>query len=250
MYGIPEHGLRLAERQPAADDRATALMERFRAGGGREVFDELTHLTSDLLLRRARHRLRYCGDRIDPYEVVQDAFINIFRYPDRFDARRPAAFRTWATTIVDNVIRRHLRRQRRQGTIALRSLELLELEPDRQRSGPQAQAIGVEESGTAALAYQLFLGLYLSAYQTLTPRERFVLQMIEVRGLRYAELGSELELRPEALKMVVFRARRRIFEWIEHALPALDRPQQPPVELTESEPRWQRGHRRPAAVAG
>jgi DNA-directed RNA polymerase specialized sigma24 family protein len=36
--------------------------------------------------------------------------------------------------------------------------------------------------------------------------------MVEVRGLRYAELAKVLRIRPEALKMVVFRARKRILD--------------------------------------
>jgi len=39
-----------------------------------------------------------------------------------------------------------------------------------------------------------------------------VLQMVEVRRMRYAELAAVLGIRPEALKMVVFRARKRLYE--------------------------------------
>nr|HET7859075.1 hypothetical protein [Caldimonas sp.] len=46
----------------------------------------------------------------------------------------------------------------------------------------------------------------------LSERERFVLQMVEVRCMRYAALAAVLAIRPEALKMIVFRARKRIFD--------------------------------------
>ena len=62
------------------------------------------------------------------------------------------------------------------------------------------------------LALGLLLQCYLTAYQELGERERFVLQMVEIRGMRYAELAQVLGIRPEALKMVVFRARKRIQE--------------------------------------
>ena len=38
-------------------------------------------------------RARYLDPAVDPQELLQDAFINIYRYPDRFDASRPGAFR-------------------------------------------------------------------------------------------------------------------------------------------------------------
>jgi len=60
--------------------------------------------------------------------------------------------------------------------------------------------------------------MYLAAFQRLSDRERFVLEMVEVRGLRYAELADLVGIRPEALKMVVFRGRRRIAQRIEQQL--------------------------------
>mgnify|MGYP000337793664 CR=1 FL=1 len=51
-------------------------------------------------------------------------------------------------------------------------------------------------------------------------RERFVLQMVEVRQTRYAELATVLGIRAEAIKMVVFRARKRIFDRIGQQLMA------------------------------
>ena len=52
--------------------------------------------------------------------------------------------------------------------------------------------------------------------------EREVLEMVELQGLRYAEIAQRAHKRPEAIKMVVFRARRRIHEriaaWLSAAL--------------------------------
>jgi DNA-directed RNA polymerase specialized sigma24 family protein len=56
------------------------------------------------------------------------------------------------------------------------------------------------------------LHAYLLAFERLSERERYVLQMVEVRRMRYAGLAQILGIRPEALKMVVFRARKRIHE--------------------------------------
>jgi RNA polymerase sigma factor (sigma-70 family) len=187
-------------------------MDLFRRTGSDEVFEQLVKLTANQMMRRVRRRVRFAGDHLDPHELLQDAYVNIFRYPDRFNASRPTAFRAWATTIVDNTVRRHLRRTRCGVEMSLRPMEVLSPEADDHARAPEAVMIDGECEQAFARAYGLLLTLYLGAYQQLSEREQFVLQMVEVRGLRYVELGKALRIRPEAVKMVVFRARRRIFE--------------------------------------
>lgn len=201
-----------SEVDSEVDGCATRLMDAFRRTGSEEVFEQLVKLTTGHLMRRVRRRVRFAGDRLDPHELLQDAYVNIFRYPDRFNASRPGAFRAWATTIVDNTVRRHLRRTRTGIELSLRPMEVLSQEADDHARLPEAAMIEGESEVALARAFSVFLVLYLGAYQQLSEREQFVLQMVEVRSLRYVELGKVLRIRPEAVKMVVFRARRRIFE--------------------------------------
>jgi len=193
---------------------ATAVMDLFRRTASREAFDCLVHLTASQLMNRVRLRLRYLGDQLDPQEMLQDAFINIYRYPDKFDASRPSAFAAWSSTIVDNTIRRHLRRGQTGLDVSLRPSEMLAQHPDEPCVDPRQRVEDREEYEMAVSGYRVFLAFYLAAYQTLSERERFVLQMVEVRNMRYAQLAGVLGIRPEALKMVVFRARKRIQERI------------------------------------
>ena len=206
------------ESDATADAVSTRLMDLFRRTGAEEVFDCLVRLTSAQLLQRVRAKARYLGPGMDPEEIHQDVIINIYRYPDRFDARRPGAFRAWSSTIVDNTIRRHLRKSQ-AGHVVLRPAEILAEQADLSRPDPGQQAIEGEEYDNTVRAYRLFLFLYLEAFRTLSDRERFVLQMVEVRRMRYAQLATILGIRPEALKMVVFRARRRIADQIRGMLP-------------------------------
>lgn len=187
-------------------------MDEFRQTGSVEVFEELFRLTAAELMRRVRRRVRYAGDHLDPQELLQDAYVNIFRYPDRFDPTRPAAFRAWSTTIVDNTVRRHLRRSRGSLEVSLRPSDVLNEEADVHARAPEAAMIAGESQEELARAYALFLAAYWTCYEQLGEREQFALQMVEVHGMRYAELGGVLGIRAEAVKMVVFRARRRICE--------------------------------------
>lgn len=198
-----------AQRQPAL---ATALMDEYRRTGSPEVFEGLVQLAGPQLSARVRSRLRFLGAHFDPHEILQDAIINIYRYPDRFEASRPGAFAAWSSTIVDNTIRRQMRRQRSGIDCSLSPSEVLAQHPGAQVHEPDRQAEDHEECVQTLGAFRLLLQFYLAAFHRLSERERFVLQMVEVRRMRYAELATILGIRPEALKMVVFRARKRVHE--------------------------------------
>jgi RNA polymerase sigma factor (sigma-70 family) len=191
---------------------ATSLMDVFRSTGDREVFECLVQWAGPQLHARIRSRLRGLGAMFDANEILQDTIVNIYRYPDRFLASRPGAFAAWSSTIVDNAIRRQLRRQRQGIDLALSAPEVLQEQADVGMREPSLVAQDHEECSATASAFSLLLQVYLAAFRTLSEREQFVLQMVEVRSMRYAELATVLAIRPEALKMIVFRARKRIFD--------------------------------------
>ena len=149
---------------------------------------------------------------MDPNEVWQDTIVNIYRYPDRFLATRPGAFAAWSSTIVDNAIRRLLRRSKQDLATVLRDPEVMQEQVDKSMREPSLEAENNEECFVTARAFGLVLHAYLLAFEQLSDRERYVLQMVEVRRMRYAGIAQILGMRPEALKMVVFRARKRINE--------------------------------------
>ena len=197
---------------------ATALMDAYRRTRDPLAFDGLVRWVSPQLRARLRSRLRRLRVGLDPDEVLQDTFVNIYRYPDRFQASRPGAFAAWSTTIADNAIRRQLRRTKRDQSVTLRDPEVLQASADVSAAEPSRQAESQEECAATASAMGVVLGAYLACYRELSERERFVLQMVEVKKTRYAELAGVLGIRPEALKMVVFRARKRLFERLGRAL--------------------------------
>ena len=203
------------------DQRATTLMVTYRDTRSHDAFEALINLTHDQLLQRVRVRSRSLGGRVDPQELLQDAFINMFRYPSRFDGSKPSAFRVWSSAIVDNAIRRHMRQPRSGPEISLQPTEILAQEPSR-ISDPGLLVVQNETCAQTAVAYRVFLQVYLAAYERLSSRERFVLRMVEVKGLRYARIGELIGARSDAVKMIVFRGRQRIFKHIEAILLADD----------------------------
>lgn len=199
---------------------STLLMDLFRRSRSAEVFDVLMEQSSPQMMRRIRTRLRFRGGHLDPAEVLQDTYVNIYRYPSQFDGRRVGAFHAWSARIVDNAISRQLRGNTNGRELRLLPLEILDQESESPDRDPGAQAIAKESCEQVVRAMALFLQVYLDAYTRLSARERFVLQMVEVHSMRYVELAEVLEIRPEALKMVVFRARRRIFARVQRVLDA------------------------------
>lgn len=191
---------------------ATLVMDLYRETRDPEVFEALVGLRRDFLLRRVRFRIRQLGAALEAEEVFQDVLVNVYRYPDRFDARRPGAFRAWVSTIVDNAIRRRFRKRASAPELVLTpDDELCRAEDVRSRE-PIDEAAGREAGERAAAAVGILLAAYWQAYTSLNERERLVLHLVEVEGRRYAEVAERLGIRPEALKMVVFRARRRIHD--------------------------------------
>jgi RNA polymerase sigma factor (sigma-70 family) len=204
-------GAALATGVLRAAAAATALMDEYRRSGDAASFECLIALVSHGLLQRVRSRLRHSGSHVDPHEVLQDAIINIYRYPDRFLANKPGAFAAWSARIVDNSVHRSLRRRRSQSHV-LSNSEVVEQQADVHVREPVREAEDHEECAQTLSAFSIVLQAYLCAYQGLSGRERFVLAQVEVEGMRYHQLAAQLAIRPEALKMVVFRARKRVFD--------------------------------------
>ena len=199
------------------DQELTRIMDGFRRSRDPELFERLAKLAAPRMLDRVRTRARFASGRVDPQEIVQDALVNIYLYPDRFDAAKPGAFRAWSSMILDNALRRWLRKN--QGGPRMQSVDWLAEEPDQRAHEPMWAVIEGEQGAEDERTWCLFLALYLRAYGRLQEKERFVLQMVEVHGKSYAELAGELGIRREALKMAVFRARRRLLQRLSETLP-------------------------------
>lgn len=143
----------------------------------------------------------------DPLEVLQDAYVNIYRYAGSFRADEARSFRVWSRTIVGNLVRRaRLPRP-------ARSLDALPEgvgEPVDRKASPAEELVRGEDVRAMARAWLIVMLQYAAAYERLSPRDRMALDMIEVQGLSYAEAGRRLRVGISNMKMIMFRSRRRI----------------------------------------
>jgi RNA polymerase sigma-70 factor, ECF subfamily len=192
------------------DSLSTRLMEAFRLRQGRGAFGLLYELNSQHLLIQVAARLRRYGSKADPRDVLQEVFFNVYRYPHRFNAEREDAFRVWSAMIVRNTVLKHLRSLGRGGRGEL-ALEDLAGEPQAASdASPLQGALDTESRRECAQVYLTYLHLYLRFYSMLSERERKALHLVEVDEVSYREAADQLGIKLENLKMVIFRARRKI----------------------------------------
>ncbi|MBL8863264.1 MAG: RNA polymerase sigma factor [Planctomycetes bacterium] len=191
------------------DAVSTRLMESFRTRNGRATFGLLYELNADHILLQVAGRLRRFASRSDPRDVLQEVFFNIYRYPHRFNAEREDAFRVWSAMIVRNTVLKHLRSLGRAAKHQV-AAEDLHAQPAVPASSPLSGAIEAESQGECARVYLTYLHLYLHFYGMLSERERAALHMVEVDETSYRAAAEALGIKLENLKMVIFRARRKI----------------------------------------
>jgi RNA polymerase sigma factor (sigma-70 family) len=191
------------------DALSTRLMECFRLTQSRGAFGLLYELNGPHLLIQVSARLRRYGSHADPGDVLQEVFFNVYRYPHRFDASREDAFRVWSAMIVRNTVLKHLRSLSRSGRAEVPYEDLPE-QPETNEVSPLGGVIQDESREECARVYLNYLQLYLQFYSMLSDRERRALHLVEVEELSYRQTAAELEIKLENLKMVIFRARRKI----------------------------------------
>jgi len=199
------------------DQVSTLLMAAYRDTASNEAFGLLYELNHEGVLRLIYHHLRRSYYAVDAADVLQEVFFNIFRYPFKFNPDRPSAFRNWTYSIVRNTCLKHSRKAQRNRAISLgapigdpddeMTLELV----DEAGATPFQQTSDDEALENLVGAWTLYLHFYLHAYRCLTPREKRALYLVEVDVLPYKEVAAMLDVRVENLKMMIFRARRKVY---------------------------------------
>lgn len=209
---LVRRGVRLL---PAADEGdealenrlGTALMALWRDTRSEEAFETLYSATEAAVLAWIRSLVSRSGGGVDPTEVLQDTFVNVFRYPSGFRDSHVGSYRVWVRTIAGNIVRRARARRSRPSLSALPEGAAEPVDP---RGRPDDQIVREEQESGLCTAWLIFLHHYGEAWKTLRPRDRLALQMVEVEGRSYTEAGELLRVGRSNMKMIVFRSRKRI----------------------------------------
>ena len=173
------------------------LVEAINAGDA-ELFPEL--------IRRYERKwynfgMRMCRDVQDTEDMVQDAFINVFKYLNDF--RYETKFKNWLYRIATSTC---LKKKRKSKYAPERELSLDEFIPDENAEIP------VQVPGWASIPLDQLLNEALSAIikegvASLPEKYRMVLVLRDMEGFSTAETTQVLGLTTENIKVRLHRAR-------------------------------------------
>jgi len=171
-------------KPPTAEDSAEELAVRAR-DGSRVSFDELVVRYRPQLVAFLSRRLASAADAED---VAQETFVRAYDHLGGYDPARP--FSTWLFAIAKNVAANHaIARTRRD--------------------------VREQESGRSELAADERVdasGLWQRAAAVLHPGPYRVLWLRYAQGMTVREIASELGRSAVAIKVMLFRARRRLLQ--------------------------------------
>ena len=175
-------------KPPTAADSAEELAVRAR-DGSRVSFDELVVRYRPQLVAFLARRLASAADAED---VAQETFVRAYDHLDRYDPARP--FSTWLFAIAKNVAANHaLARTRRDA----RELEGSRREPaDDRADDDRASASDIWQRAAAVLH----------------PGPYRVLWLRYAQGMTVSEIATALGRSSVAIRVMLFRARRRLLE--------------------------------------
>jgi RNA polymerase sigma-70 factor, ECF subfamily len=176
-------------------DPDVALMERVR-GGDSAAFRELFAKYSEALVNFA---YRFIGRRDRAEELVQDAFLQIYRARGRYEAK--ARFTTYLYRVATNLCLNELRRFEYQG-----KTEPLEGNLNRDDDAGRELADDRIPAAEDRLAGMETGGRIKGVLDKLPPNQRVALLLSRVEGLSYQEVAKCLETTESAVKSLIFRA--------------------------------------------
>jgi RNA polymerase sigma factor (sigma-70 family) len=214
---LPRPDAVLLTEQDFADWVSTCLMDCYKDTGEPAVFALLFELNRGSFLHAIQSNLRRSFHHVDAQDVLQEVFLNIYRYPHRFHADKADAFRGWGHRIARNTLLKFLKGEARLARFHTIDEEVLQPEDLRGRR-PDRAASEAESADVVNHAYLLYLQLYLVHFGRLSQKERLALTMVEVQDVSYRDAAEVLGIRLENLKMVIFRGRRKIFRGMARSL--------------------------------
>lgn len=162
-----------------------------RAGADPDLFAVLVRRYEPAFLRRARSILK---DPEDAREVVQDAFVKIYLYADRYHEREGASFASWAYTILNRVA--YTRYTARRGERERRA----DLLPEQYESLP--------DSAAEFLAPLSLRNEVLAVLAVLPESAARILRLQFLEGKSQTDIARKEGLSIAAVKTRVLRAKR------------------------------------------
>ena len=172
--------------------------------GDAHAFQELVARYRERLLNFVDRRI---GDRERSEDLVQEAFLRVYRHLHRFDPTRK--FSTWIYTIASNLAKNELRNRSRSPLVYYQSL--------RPQGDEDQRPLQFEDSSTrpdAMYAHRYLRETVEAAVALLAPHHREVFVMRELEGRSYEDIARLTSVNLGTVKSRLNRARRAFAERI------------------------------------
>jgi RNA polymerase sigma-70 factor, ECF subfamily len=188
---------------PTAQLEITALIDAHLAGNP-QAFGEIV---SRYQVRLLNFVYRMIGDRERAEDLVQEAFLRVYRHLDRFDRERK--FSTWIYTIASNLAKNELRNRSRS--------PLVTFEQARPRNEPEQRPVDFEDPDSRP--DDLYERRHLKALvdetvAQLSSHHREVFVLRELEGKSYEEIAEIMHCNLGTVKSRLNRARQSFAELI------------------------------------
>lgn len=175
---------------------------RLVLAGDRNAFGPIVEANQDHVYRLV---LRLTGNEQDAMDVTQEAFWKAYRELGSF--RGDCRLGVWLYRIAYNKALDFLRSRQRRPTVSL--------EADTEDGDTETMAIPDARYDPAAIYEQKELAESLrEAMASLSPEHRTILELRELGGLSYEEIGTQLGLNPGTVKSRLNRAREQAAEFL------------------------------------
>ena len=172
------------------DDELASLVGQVRRGDD-AAFDTLARRVRDRIRAWAR---RLVADGDDAEDVTQLVLVRMHRRLDDFEGR--SRFASWLYRITRNVALERRRVEERRSALLARELE---------HQGELCGEIIGEADDVRRL--QQLVATHLAA---LSPRQREVFELVELRGVSVSEAAARLGIEASTVRVLLLRARRTI----------------------------------------
>lgn len=158
---------------------------------------------------RAFHlAVRVLRDEESARDVVQDAFLKVYRSLDRFEGR--SGFYTWLYRVVMNLCLDAKRRDRSKQQVEWEETAAVRVDPGSADSANEAYRESASPAG--ALERKELRSIVARAIDQLPDDARETLVLREVEGLSYAEIATCLDVPKGTVMSRLHHARRRVRE--------------------------------------
>lgn len=184
-----------ADALDALDD---AVLASRAVDGDFAAFEKIVERHRDKAYRLA---LGLTKSEADAQDVVQEAFINIYRKLDTFNG--DAQLSSWMYRIVVNAALMRLRKTRRRAEVSVDDVQ----DPTQLEQFTPGAPAGWRVRGDEAAENRELRAQILAAIDQLEPRYQAVFLLREIEGLSLDEIAAVLDLTTGAVKTRLHRAR-------------------------------------------